>query len=246
MVVGAAPVRAGLLPVAGRAVVDRLRVGLRRCGGVGFEPPADGAVVRRVLHDPEARPVPPGASAERQVHPLRFHALHPRQQVRVQENLQQRRALCAAGQLRVEHLVRPAAQRALPVHPEQEVGVAAPAAVVVRQASLVDDVGPAPHRVPRPRGRRSRVPLGERSVGRGDGLHGASVGRELFQEPLFVIETALSQHLGARVVVRGRRIDLAERDGAAQARQVAAGEVAAEVGGREGESAGGVAHRARP
>ena len=245
MVVGAALLCAGLLPVADRAMIDRFRVGLRRCSGVRLETQADGAVVRRIFHDPEARLDPAVAAAEREVHPLRFGLLHPRQQVGVQQKLQQRLALGAAGQLRVEHLVRPAAQRALPVHAEQEVGVAAPPAVVVLQASLVDHIGPAPHRLSRLRGSRRPVPVRERRVGRGDGCHGAPVGRELFQEPLFVLDAALSEHVGARVVVRRRRIDLPERHGAAQARQVAAGEVAAEVGGREGEPAVGATHRAR-
>ena len=61
-----------------------------------------------------------------------------------------------------------------------------------------------------------------------------------------MLDPALLQHVGARVVVGGRRLDLAERDGAAQARQVAAGEVAAEIGGREREPAVGVVHGARP
>ena len=72
------------------------------------------------------------------------------------------------------------------------------------------------------------------------------VGRELFQEPLFVLDAALSQHVGVRVVVRRRWIDLPELDGRAQARQVIAGEVAAEVGGGEHEMSVGVAHRPGP
>ena len=62
---------AGLLPLADTAVLDRLRVGVRRGGRVRLEPPPDGTVVRRVLRNPEARRVSrcrprraPGASAQ--------------------------------------------------------------------------------------------------------------------------------------------------------------------------------------
>ena len=75
VIVGVAPFRARLLPVADVAVTDRFRVGFRRIGGMSLEPPADGAVVRRVLHDPETRPVPAVCPSEREVHPLRLGSL---------------------------------------------------------------------------------------------------------------------------------------------------------------------------
>ena len=142
VVVGAAPLRAAVLPLAEAAVLDRFRIGLGRCLGVHLEPPADGAVAGRVLHHPEARVVAPVAAAEGQVHPFRRGSLRQGQQVGVQQELQNRRALRAAGQLGVEHLVRPRAQRARLGDPEQEVGIAAPPAVRILQAPLVDDVGP--------------------------------------------------------------------------------------------------------
>ena len=101
VIVGAAPLRAALLPLAEAAVLDRLGIGLGRRLGVRLEPPADGAVVGRVLHHPKARVVPLVAAAEGQVHPFRRGFLRQGQQVRVQEELQQRRALRAAGQLGV-------------------------------------------------------------------------------------------------------------------------------------------------
>ena len=87
VVVGATLLRAGLLPVADRAVLDRFRVGLRRRARVRLETAPDGAVVRRVLHHPEARLDPAVTPAECEVHPLRFDPLHPLQQVRVQQKL---------------------------------------------------------------------------------------------------------------------------------------------------------------
>lgn len=225
-------------------MVDRLRIGVRRLRRVRLEAPADGAVVRGVLHDPEARFSRPVAAAERQVHPLRPGALQPREQVRVQQKLKQRLAFRDAGQLGVDHLVRPAARRARFVHSEQEVGIAAPPPVVVLQAPLVDDVGPAPHRFPRARRRCFRVAFREGHLGWRDDLHGAAFRREPFQQTALVLDPALLQDLRAGVVVRRRPLDLPERGGAAQARQVGAGEMAAQVGGGEQESAGRVAHRA--
>ena len=244
VVVGAAPLRADLLPLADVAVLDRFGIGIGRCIGVRLESPADGAVVGRVLDDPEAREVPLVAAAERQVHPFRLPSLHPGQEVRIQEELQHRLALRAAGQLRVEHLVRPGAQRARRVDPKEEVGIAAPPAVLVLQAPLVDDVGSAPHRVPRAGVGRDRVPVGERRVGRGDDLHRVPLRREPLQQTPLVLDAALPQHVATGVVIRGRRPDLPQRDAPAQGRQMAAGEVAAEVCGREREPAVGEAHGA--
>ena len=242
MIVGPAPFRARLLPRAERAMLDRFRIRLRRRVGVGLETPAHRAVVRRVLHDPEALEARAVAPAEDKAHPPGFASLGSRQQVRVQEKLQQRLALCAAGQLRVEHLVRPAAQRAAPVHAEQEVGIAAPAPGVVLQTPLVDDVDPARHRVARARRRRRRVPPRQRRVRFDDRLHHAAFGPEPLHEPPLVLHAALPQHVAAGIVVRRRRLDLAERDGPVESRQVAAREVAGEIGGRERKPAGGAPH----
>ena len=162
-------------------MLDRFGIGLGRRIGVRLESPAQGAVVRRVLHHPEARVVAPVAAAEGQVHPLRRGSLRQGQQVGVQQELQHRRALRAAGQLGVEHLVRPRAERARRGDPEQEVGIAAPPVVRILQAPLVDDVGPAPHRVPRAGGGRGPIPVRERRVGRRDDLHRAPFRREPLQ-----------------------------------------------------------------
>ena len=178
VIVGTSATCAALLPVAERTMVDRLRVGVRRLRRVRLEAPADGTIVRGVLHDPEARFLRPVVAAQRQVHPLRRGALHLREQVRIQQKLKQRLAFRDAGQLGVEHLVRPAAQRARFVHPKQEIGIAAPPPVVVLQAPLVDDVDPAPHRCPRARRGFPRVTLRERRLGWGDDLHGAAFRRE--------------------------------------------------------------------
>ena len=237
--VGATPLRAGLLPLADAAVIDRLRKRVRRGGDVRLEPPRDGAVVRCVLRDPEARRAL-AAAAEPQMHQLGFDALRLRQQVRVQKKLQQRLALRPAGQLRIEHLVGPPSQCARQVDPEQEIRIAAPPSAGVLEAPLVDHVGPAPHRVPSPRGDRHGVPMRERRVGRDDRLDGASVRRQLIPEALLVLEAALSQHLGAGIVVRQRRHELPARNAPAQTREVIEGEMAAQVGCRERELAVGM------
>lgn len=244
VVVGPALRHAGLLPLADAAVPDRLRVGVRRGGRVRLEALPDGAVVRRVLRHPEARLVLAAGPAERQMHQLGFDPLRQRQQVRVQEKLQQRLALRASRQLRVKDLVGPSAQRTRPVHPEQEVGIAAPPPALVFEAPLVDHVGPAPHRVPRPRGGRHGITVRERRIGRDDCLDGAPGCSQLLQQALLVLEAALRQYLGAWVVVRRRRLQLPECDATAQAREVVAGKMAAEVRCREQELAVGMAHGA--
>ena len=246
MVVRPPPVRADSAPVAEPAVLDRLRVGPRRRVRMRLEAPPDGAVVRRVLGHPEARVDPPLAPAQRQVHPLRLGPLHALQQVRVQQELQQRRTLGRPRELRIDHLVRPVAQPARPLHPNQEVGVPAPAPVRVLQPALVDDARPPPHRLHGARRGRGAILLRERHADRGYGLHGAALGGEPLQQTLLVLDAALPQHVRARVVVGRRPLDLAERDGAAQARQVAAGEVAAQIGGRERQPPALVSHGARP
>ena len=242
VVVGPAPRRAGLLPLANAAVLDRLRVRVRRRGRVRLEALPNRAVVRRVLRHPEARLILAAGPAEREMHQLGFDHLRQRQQVRVQKKLQQRLSLRPAGQLRIEDLVGPSAQRTRPVCPEQEVGIAAPPPASVLKTPLVDHVGPALHRVPSPGGDRDGVPVRERRVGRDDCLDGAPVCRQLLQEALLVLEAPLPQDLGAWVVVRRRRLQLPECDATAQAREVVAGKVAAEVRCRERELAVGMAH----
>ena len=59
-----------------------------------------------------------------------------------------------------------------------------------------------------------------------------------------MLDAALSQHLGAWVVVQRRRLELPECDGSPQARQVDAADMSAEVGGRKRELAIGVSHGA--
>ena len=154
--------RAGLLPLADAGVLDRLRgrcpAGRPRAprtaaGRHGSTPrtPQPGKLAGFSL------PPPPSARCI----PLGFNALRLRQQARVQKKLQQRLALPHSGPARIEHLVGPSAQRTRPVHPEQEVGIAAPPPAVVLQAPLVDHVGPAAYGFPRARGGRRGVPVRE-------------------------------------------------------------------------------------
>lgn len=196
-------------------MVDRLRIGVRLLRRAHLEAPADAAEVRGVLHDPEARFGRPVASAQRQVHPLRLSPLSASQQVRVEEKLKQRLSFRDAGQLGVEHLVRPAAERARFVHPVQEIGIPGPPSVLVLQSSLVDDVDPAPHRFPGARRSRLRVALPDRRVARDDDLDGAAFRYESFQQTALVLDPALLQDLRARVVVwGGARSPRARRRGA--------------------------------
>ena len=109
---------------------------------------------------------------------------------------------------------------------------------------MVDHSGSAAHGFPRARGGHRGVPVRERRVGWGDRLDEVALRREAIQETLLVLDAALSQHIGAWVVVQRRRLELPECDGSPQAREVAAADMSAEVGGRERELAIGVAHGA--
>ena len=125
VVIGASPGRAVTVPVAEPAMLDRFRIGLRRGVRVRLEAAADGAVVGGVLDHPEAGVDAAVAPAEREVRPLGLAALHRGEQIGVEEELQERRAAGHGRQLRVDHLVRPGAQGARSLDPDQEVGVAA-------------------------------------------------------------------------------------------------------------------------
>lgn len=59
-----------------------------------------------------------------------------------------------------------------------------------------------------------------------------------------MLYAALSQYLGAGIVVRRRRLQLPECDATTQLREVIAGEMAAQVGGHERQLAVGLAHGA--
>lgn len=72
----------------------------------------------------------------------------------------------------------------------------------------------------------------------------ATFRREPLQQTRLVLDAALLQHIAAGVVARRRCLDCAQRDGPAQGRKLAAGEVAAEIGGREREAAVGEVHGA--
>ena len=92
--------------------------------------------------------------------------------------LQQRRTPGRLRELRVDHLVRPAAEPARVLHPHDEVRVAAPPPVGVLQPALVDHVRSAPHGVDDARRGRLPVPVRERHAGCSDDLNGAPLGTE--------------------------------------------------------------------
>ena len=198
-----APVRPAVpLPVAELAVPDRLRLRLRRRVDVRLEALADDAVVRGVFRDPEAFE-PAAVPAERQMHPLRRCSLHLPQQIRVEQQLQQRLAPGDPGELGVDHLVRPGAKCARRFHPQQEIGVAAPAAFL--QAALVDHVRAAPHRVRGAReGRITVVAAAVRARCR-DRLDGEPSVDVHGQQPLFVLDPAPAQQLGPGSSICGAR-----------------------------------------
>ena len=96
----------------------------------------------------------PGAAAQGDVHELGLDALDGRQRFHVGADLEQGRGLDVASELRVHHLVAPAAQGAGPFHAHQEVGQPEPPAVEERR--LVDDVVAPPDRLFRGRRRGSQ------------------------------------------------------------------------------------------
>ena len=153
--------------------------------------------------------------------------------------MQQRLAPGDPGELGVDNLVRPGAQCARRVHPQQEVGVTAPAAFL--QAALVDHVGAAPHRLHGSHAGRIAVAAVWRIRLR-DRFHPEAAVAVRGQQALLVLDSAPAQQLGSGVVDLPRPFAEAERQLAAQVRQVPAGEEAAEVGSGEGELPAKLAH----
>ncbi|MFN6196866.1 MAG: hydroxymethylbilane synthase [Planctomycetota bacterium] len=128
-------------------------------------------------------------------------ALHRRQQLRIEDDLQDLVAAHAARRLHVEHLVVEVAEVAAAGHPAQQVGQAEP--VVCQQHRLMDQ-----RRAAAEQGQGGRRAGGEVAVGVGRGLHG-----ERGDELGLVVAAALGGELlpGVRRAAGGARQVQVER-----------------------------------
>ena len=202
------------------------------------EPLAHAAVVRVELGDAEALPL---AAAVLDVHALDRRALQPLDDLGVEQELEHVRGLRRPRELRVDRLVGPL-RRLL-----EEVREAVPAPVLALEVRLVDDVGRAvAHRLlrepPRHVGVEALVVVGRDPDDRA----------ALALEPLEVRRLVLAALAEDEVDGACRRRAAARapaRDLERERRQVRAGEVRREVGGREPEAcrrSGGAHDQYRP
>ena len=203
------PLVAERLEVADAAVVDRIRLGLRRVGDEALEPRAHVPVVGSEVAGVEAGLLP---RAEQDVDLLRLAPLDPRELLVVEEELEDVGGLRAAGELRVERLV--GAVRLA----EEEVGDAAPP--VAHEDALVDDVDPAPHRLDRALLCRLEVELVELDLG--DRL---ALGAERLEVGALVLEPLAEDQITLFVWDLGS-LDLPTRCAERKRRQMLAGKEA--------------------
>ncbi len=234
MVVHAPPRLALLRPVADVTVGDGLRIGAGQRVGrqVRFEPAARPCGSRPRSRPPGTSPARPSGRAPGACAPE--SALHVRQQVRVERDLQHRARLRLAGQLRVHDLVGPVPEIAANRYAEQKVGLPEP--VSVEQDTLEDHVRARLHRGARRLGAGCPASSrGDPGLRLGDLDHRAETVPQLRQEPRLVLQTAAAQHLRARVVEHARLRALAKRHRPRDTRQVRASEVVAEVRRSEDE-----------
>ena len=140
------------LPTAQVAQRDRLGVGRHRHRDGAGQPCLHAAEIRQVVAG--AVPLRRHALRGDDADALRQHALQLLQKLRIQTQLQNRRALSLAGELGVHHFVGPVAQRAGRVRLQQHVRAAAPR---VRDEHGLDD-----HLRP---GREQRAGAGDAGAG---------------------------------------------------------------------------------
>ncbi len=188
---------------------------------------------------------------------LRLPPLDRDELLDVGADLEDRRGLDVAGELRIRHLVVPRPERAVRlvrrmVPSEQEVRVAAPRPIEER--CLVDDVGPLTHRVDRldsgcaqlgtrvshglvaggrrcARGeRRPRDEWQDRRAILLDLDHPQALRPEVLEIPSLVLQAALCHELDRRVIADGL-FDQPDHRGPLQREAMLAGEIAHEVGG---------------
>ena len=184
-----------------------------------------------------------GAVARHDGDRLGWDALGLLEQVRVDAHLDDGRGLDPPGQLRVGDVVAVLAEHGRPiVAPEQEVRVAAPAAVEERR--LEDHVGARPHRL-------DGLVVGRAQLGRRRGdasrhLDDGPAGRlELGDVQALVLVAALLEELELRVVAE-RLLDLAARTRQLERDEVVALEEADEVRGADDQRAVDQLHRSQP
>ncbi len=228
MVVGLEPRAADVPKVADPAMPAGPRVRLVLPLERREEPPAHAAVVGVELGDAEALPLP---AAVLDVHALDRRILQPFDDLRVEEELKHVRGLGRPRELRVDRLVG-SLRRLL-----EEVREAVPAAVLALEVRLVDDVGCAVahgllREPPRHVGVEVLVVVGRDSNDRA----------ALALEPLEVrrlVLAALPEDEVAVRVVDVRLLALLPENLERERRQMRAGEVGREVGGREPKGAVG-------
>ncbi len=225
-------------PVADLTMLHRLRVrgGPTATPHLRLKPPPHRPVVSRVLVK-KKRLKPNHRPPQRQPHLPRRHPLHPRQQIRIQRNLQHRPPLGLPRQLGVHNFIRPRPELTRSVHPNQKVRIPTPAPI--KEPRLVDDVHTAPHGVDGELRAESSVffvTFLRRS--RGDFFDCPAEIAEVLKDSGFVLQAALFEGFGAGVFVGSWAGAVAKGDGEIQGGEVRAGEVVGEVGG--GGEEGGV------
>ncbi len=226
VVVGLALLVADGAPAADLAMRDRLGVGASLAVRERREERgSDPAEVGGELGEAEGALLP---VAEDDVDPLGLDALHRRQQLAVEAELQDEVGLGAAGELGVGDLVAEVAQLRRAVDAEEEVGVAAQS--VAEEGRLVDDLGAAAHRL---LGASDGIEQGgTRAVAVGDLGDLPSLGLQRLQvAPLELVALAGEQlRVGPAL---GLCLQLAARMSQVERRQVRAGEEVVEVARRE-------------
>ena len=213
------------LEVADAALRAGERLGLGRRADELLEPLADAAVVRAELARRERllRLVP-----EQHVDVRRLEPLDPRDLLAVEAELEDVGGLRVAGELGVERLVAPRAERGGRLDAHQEVGLPAPA--VAREDALVDDVDAVPHRLDGLARGALPVAVGL-ELDRPDRLSRLD---ERAEVGVLVLEPLAEDELGL-LVLDVRLGELLLRDLEREGREVAAAEVGRDVGGREGD-----------
>ena len=222
MVVGEAALVAGGAPAADLTVGDRLGVGVGQpVGERGKEGVADVAEVGGELGEAEGMFL---AVAEDDVDALRLDALHGRQQLAVEAELDDEVGLGAAGELGVGDLVAVLAELGGAVDAKEEVGVAAQP--LAQEGRLVDHLGADAHRLLGAGGGLEQG--GMRAVALGDPDDLPAVGLQRGEVAILVLVALAGQQLGVCPSLR-HDLQVTPRPRQVQRGQVRAGEVVVEI-----------------
>jgi hypothetical protein len=146
MVIDAAAPVAFLPPAANFAVRYEVRIGIAGAGSAVYgrlKLALNQPVVSKKVLDAEGEELEVVARHDG-VHVLGENALNIGGQVRVKAKLQNSSGPGLAGELCIEHLIRPGSEPASPLNAFQEIGPPMPAAAP--QSGLVDQIGTVSHR----------------------------------------------------------------------------------------------------